>query len=279
MSRFMRTGIAAAAIAGLALTGCSASASNVPAFDDVEGDMWESMADSQAMGMSGVLPAEMASDAELIDMLGGNLADLQIYGSLAESATAVSLGEGEAPLMYFFGEDVYVSTDMMLEMINTVMMSEATETEHQQMQQATAELAGKYFDVSEEYAGAADSLDMSAMLDEMRSAAESDQADDVTNFNFGELQQEGSYQQLDMESDDTGWFYSIDGEDENAIMNGEAEQFIAIATDQDAPRLIEVRNGDTAMEFSWDDEVEVPQRPSDDQIVTEEDVMGMDLGM
>ncbi|MDN6149765.1 MAG: hypothetical protein L0I94_13275, partial [Yaniella sp.] len=77
---------------------------------------------------------------------------------------------------------------------------------------------------------------------------------------------------------DTGWFYSIDGEDENAIMNGEAEQFIGLASDREAPRLLEIRDGDTSMDFSWDDEVEIPQRPSEDQLVTEEDVMGMALG-
>ncbi|NLZ97584.1 MAG: hypothetical protein GX920_02015, partial [Micrococcus sp.] len=121
-------------------------------------------------------------------------------------------------------------------------------------------------------------VDVADLLEDMRSTAESGGADEVTGFDFGQLQSEGSYMQLDMESDDTGWFYSIDGEDENAIMNGEAEQFIGLASDREAPRLLEIRDGDTSMDFSWDDEVEIPQRPSEDQLVTEEDVMGMALG-
>ncbi|MDN6457807.1 MAG: hypothetical protein L0K38_12290 [Yaniella sp.] len=266
MSRSITTGVAAAAIASLALTGCGASASDVPAFEEIEGDMWESMAASEAVAMTAVLPEAMSSDAAIIEeMLGGNLSDLQIYGSLDESATAIRLGEDQEPIMSFFGDEVYVSMDMIQQTMNSSMAEEA-------------ELEGKYLDISDDYDAASGTVDVADLLEDMRSTAESGGADEVTGFDFSQLQSEGSYMQLDMESDDTGWFYSIDGEDENAIMNGEAEQFIGLASDREAPRLLEIRDGDTSMDFSWDDEVEIPQRPSEDQLVTEEDVMGMALG-
>ena len=241
MSRSLKAGAAAAAIAGLVLTGCSARASDVPAFDEIEGDMWESMAASEAVGMTAVLPEAMASDTAIIEeMLGGNLSDLQIYGSLDESATAIRLGEDQDPIMSFFGDEVYVSMDMMLQAMSTSMSADPAEAER--AEQLSAEFEGKYLDISDDYAAAGGTVDVADLLDEMRTAAESDQVDEVTGFNFGELQQEGAYMQLDMETDDTGWFYSIDGEDENAIMNGEAEEYLAVVTDRDAPRIYQPRN-------------------------------------
>src|SRR5699024_6422839 len=114
MSRSIRTILAAAAIGGVALTGCSPQASDVPAFDEVEPAMWEAMAASDAMGMTAVLPESMASDVAIIEeLLGGDISDLQIYGSLNESATAIRLGEDSDPIMSFFGDEVYVSMGMM----------------------------------------------------------------------------------------------------------------------------------------------------------------------
>lgn len=275
MSRSIKTGIAAASIAGLALTGCSASASDVPAFDDIEEAMWESMAASDAMAMTAVLPEAMASDAAIIeDMLGGDLTDLQIYGSLNESATAIRLAEDADPIMSFFGDEVYVSMDM----LSQAMGSTLPEVNQAELEEMMSAFEGKYLDVSEEYDAAAGTVDMANLLDQMRTAAESDQTDEVTGFNFHELQQEGSYMQLDMETDDTGWFYSIDGEGEQAIMNGEATQFLGIVSDHDAPRLERITNDGTRMEFTWDEEVDIPERPTDDQLVTEEDFMEIATG-
>ena len=79
--------------------------------------------------------------------------------------------------------------------------------------------------------------------------------------------------QLDMETEDTGWFYHVDGEGEHAIMNGEATQTLGMTSDHDAPRLVRLTMDGSRMEFTWDDDVEIPQRPSDDQVVTEQDVM------
>lgn len=271
MSRSIRTVITTAAIAGLALTGC-ASDSDVPAFDDIEAQMWESMSASEAMGMTGTLPDAMAEDAAIIeDMLGGSLSELEIYGALDGSATAIRLGEDQEPIMAFFDDDVYVSMDMMLQTMGSMLPED-------QLNQMTTEFAGKYADISEGFDATNEGINMADLLDQMRSAAESNQTDDVTGFNFGDLNQEGAYMQLDSETEDTGWFYSADSEDENAIMNGESEQYIAVITDRDAPRLEKIRNGETRMEFTWDDEVEIPQRPSDDQVVTEQDVMTMTSG-
>jgi len=275
MSRSIKTGIAAASIAGLALTGCSASASDVPAFDDIEEAMWESMAASDAMAMTAVLPEAMASDAAIIeDMLGGDLTDLQIYGSLNESATAIRLGEDEDPIMSFFGDEVYVSMDMLFEAMGST-LPEVSQAEVEEMMGA---FEGKYLDMSEEYPGDAETVDVSELLDQMRTAAESDQTDEVTGFNFHELQQEGSYMQLDMETEDTGWFYSIDGEGDQAIMNGEATQFLGVVSDHEAPRLERITKDGTRMEFTWDEEVDIPERPTEDQLVTEEDLMEVAMG-
>lgn len=233
--------------------------------------MWDSMAASDAMGISGALPEEMAGDAAVIEeMLGGNLSDLQIYGALDGSATAIRLGEDQEPMMSFFGDDVYVSMDMVLETMGPMLPED-------QRSQIAAEFAGKYADISDTV-DTADSINMADLLDQMRSAAEAGETDEVTGFNFHELQQEGSYMQLDMETEDTGWFYHIDGEGEHAIMNGEATQTLGMTSDHDAPRLVRITNDGTRMEFTWDDEVEIPQRPSDDQVVTEADFMGMAPG-
>ena len=267
-----------AAIAGLTLTACG-SDSDAPAFDDIEVNMWDAMSSADAMGITGTLPEAMASDAVIIeDMLGANVSDVQIYGSLTEPATAIRLGDDQEPIMYFFDDEVFVSWNMMVEVMTSPMGAEVSEAQLEEMRQNTSEFDGKYIDVSENYASIADSMDMTQLLEQMRSAAESDQPDEITGLNFGDLQQEGAYMQVDMETEDTGWFYSIDGEDENAIMNGQAKQFIGIETDRDAPRLIEARNGESSMDFTWDDDVEVPERPSDDQILTEEDIRAAAVG-
>ncbi|GAA4118429.1 hypothetical protein GCM10022249_23230 [Enteractinococcus coprophilus] len=278
MSRSIRAVVATAAIAGLALSGCARD-SDVPAYDDIEGQMWESMAASEAMGMTGVLPDEMASDREIIvDMLGADLSELQIYGPLDGSATAIRLGDDEDPIMTFFGDEVYVSWDMMWEVLTSSMMTGASEADIEEVRQNTADFEGKYIDVSENYASMAESVNMADLLEQMRSAAEADQTDEVTGFNFGELQQEGDYMRLDMETDDTGWFYSTDGQKEGDIMNGEAVHFIGLVTDREAPRMVEMRNGDDRMDFTWDDEVDIPEKPSEDQLITEEDLMAAAAG-
>lgn len=277
MARSLKVGVAAAAIAGLVLTGCSPRASDVPAFDEIEPDMWEAMQSSEAMAMTAVLPEEMASDTAIIeDMLGGNLSDLQIYGALDGSGTAIRLGEDQDPIMSFFGDEVYVSMDMMLQAMSSSPMADSAEADL--AEQLASEFEGKYLDISDDYAATGDTVDVADLLEEMRTAAESGEVDEVTGFNFSELQQEGTYMQLDMETDDTGWFYSIDGEDDTSIMNGEAEEYLGVITDRDAPRLERINSGDNRMEFTWDDEVEVPQRPSDDQLVTEQDFMAMVMG-
>lgn len=277
MSRSIKAGIAAAAIAGLVLTGCARD-SDVPAFDDVEPDMWESMTNADAMAMTAVLPEAMASDAAIIeDMLGGNISDLEIYGSLNESATAIRLGD-EDPIMSFFGDEVYVSMDMVWETMGEFMMAEAPAEQREMFERLATEFEGKYLDVSDDYNATTDSVDVSDLLDEMRSAAEEGRADEVTGFNFDELHPEGEYAQLDNETDDTGWYYATQEMSEGDIMNGVVDEFIVVPTDRENPRLDRIRDGDTQMKFFWDEEVEIPEKPSDDQLVTEQDFMEAAMG-
>lgn len=277
MSRSIRAGVAAAAIAGLVLTGCARD-SDVPAFDDIEPTMWESMANADAMAMTAVLPEAMASDAAIIeDMLGGNISDLQIYGSLNESATAIRLGDDD-PIMSFFGDEVYVSMDMVWETMGDFMMAEAPPEQREMFEQLATEFEGKYLDVSDDYNATTDSVDVADLLDEMRSAAEEGRADDVTGFNFDALHPEGEYAQLDTETDDTGWYYATQEMEEGDIMNGVVDEFIVVPTDRETPRLDRIRDGDTQMEFFWDEEVEIPEKPSDDQLVTEQDFMEAAMG-
>ncbi|GAA4476537.1 hypothetical protein GCM10023190_14230 [Enteractinococcus fodinae] len=277
MPRSIKAGVAAAAIAGLVLTGCARD-SDVPAFDDVEPDMWESMANADAMAMTGVLPEAMASDAAIIeDMIGGNISDLQIYGSLNESATAIRLGD-EDPIMSFFDDEVYVSMDMVWETMGDFLMSNASAEERDLFDRLATDFEGEYLDVSDDYNTTTDSVDVADLLEEMRSAAEEGRADDVTGFNFDDLHPEGEYAQLDRETDDTGWYYATQEMAEGDIMNGVVDEFIVLPTDRENPRLDRIRDGDTQMEFFWDEEVEIPEKPSDDQLVTEQDFMEAALG-
>ena len=277
MSRPLKGLLATAAIGGLALTACSDNPSNVPAFEDIEETMWESMAASDAVAMTAVVPESLGEDVAMLEELyGGNLNDLEIYGSLTEPATAIRMGEDQDPLLYVFEDEMFVSLEMTLEAMGSFMPQELSEAERAQFDELSAQAEGKYIDMSEDFQASDQNLEMSQILDDMRSAAESGGTDEMTGFDFSQLQSEGSYMQLDMESDDTGWFYSIDGEGDTAIMNGEAEQFIGVVSDREAPRLVEIADGDTRMDFSWDDDVEIPQRPSDDQIMTEEDFLEMD---
>jgi hypothetical protein len=39
--------------------------------------------------------------------------------------------------------------------------------------------------------------------------------------------------------------------------------------------LDQIREGDHKMEFFWNDEVDIPERPTEDQLITEEDLMEM----
>ena len=66
----------------------------------------------------------------------------------------------------------------------------------------------------------------------------------MTGFDFSQLQSEGNYMQLIWKAM-TPLVLLIDGEGDNAIMNGEAEQFIGVASDREAPRLVEIADGDT----------------------------------
>ena len=275
MSRSIRTGIASAAILGLVLTGCARD-SDAPAFDDIEPTMWESMSNADAMAMTAVLPEAMASDAEIIeDMLGGNISDLEIYGSLNESATAIRLGEDEEPIMSFFDDEVYVSMEMMWETVGSLFMAQAPADQVDAFEQMASEFEGKYLDVSEDYNAMSQKIDMSDLLEEMRSAAEEGRADEVTGFNFDELQPHGEYARLDMETEETGWYYATQEMEEGDIMNGQVEKYIAIPTDRETPRLDQIREGDHKMEFFWNDEVDIPERPTEDQLITEEDLMEM----
>jgi hypothetical protein len=285
MSRSIRTGIAAAAIAGLALTGCTARASDVPAFEDIEQDMWEAMESSEAVAITGLNPESVVteSDASMIgDVMGGDFSDLQVYGAMDGSATAISTGEGEAPIMSVFGEDVYVSMDMLFESLGDTMMAGASEEQRAQFDQLATTFEGSYLNVAEELeidTDTVETIQINDLLAEMRAAAEADRADEVTGFNFGDLQSEGSYQQLELEGDATGWYYSIHGVDEDGFMKDDSTEFIAVVTDREAPRLDHIRSGNTKMEFRWDDEVDLPQPPSEDQLVTEADFMEASLGL
>lgn len=240
--------------------------------------MWESMVNADAMAMTAVLPEAMASDAAIIeDMLGGNISDLEIYGSLNESATAIRLGDDD-PIMSFFGDEVYVSMDMVWETMGEFMMAEAPAEQREMFERLATEFEGKYLDVSDDYNATTDSVDVSDLLDEMRSAAEEGRADEVTGFNFDELHPEGEYAQLDNETDDTGWYYATQEMSEGDIMNGVVDEFIVVPTDRENPRLDRIRDGDTQMKFFWDEEVEIPEKPSDDQLVTEQDFMEAAMG-
>ena len=273
MSRSIRTGLASAAILGLVLTGCARD-SDAPAFDDIEPTMWESMSNADAMAMTAVLPESMADDPMIEEILGGNLSNVEIYGSLNESATAMRLGEGEDPIVLFFGEDVYVSMETMWETMGSYLLAEAPAEQREMIEQMAAGFEGKYLELSAEY-DIDDSIDMSEVLEEMRSAAEEGRADEVTGFNFSELQPDGEYARLDMETEETGWYYATQEMEEGDIMNGQVEKYIAIPTDRETPRLDQIREGDHKMEFFWNDEVDIPERPTEDQLITEEDFMSM----
>lgn len=269
MTRSLRTMLAATAIGGLTLTGCSQSASDVPAFDDIEPAMWDAMSDSAAMSMTGVLPEAMASDAALIEnVLGGSLADVEIYGSLTEPATGIRLGEDQDPFMMFIDDEVFVSMGMTLEAMAASPVADPEEAEL--AAQLATELEGKYRDVTADYGAV--TVDVADLLADMRAAVEAGQTDEVTGLAFHELQQEGSYMQLNMETEDTGWFYHVDGSDDQAVMNGEATKFLGMNSDHEAPRLDRIVVDDTRIDFSWDDSVEIPQRPTEDQLIDEEDL-------
>ena len=111
-----RSKVSTAAIGGLALTACSDNPSNVPAFEDIEETMWESMAASDAVAMTAVVPESLGEDVAMLEELyGGNLNDLEIYGSLTEPATAIRMGEDQDPLLYVFEDEMFVSLEMTLE--------------------------------------------------------------------------------------------------------------------------------------------------------------------
>lgn len=276
MARTFKALIATTAIAGLALTGCS-SGSDVPELSAIEPTMWEAMAASEAMSMTGGLPESMSGDAAIIEeMLGGNIADVELYGSLQESATAIRLGADQEPIMLFFGDDVYIEMGAVLNSMGTALAENPTAEQQAQLEQAATELAGRYLDVSDDFATAAQAVEMADLLVDMRGAAQAGEMDPVTGFDFGQLQPDGSYQQLSMDGDETGWFYSDTGLGENSSATADTFQYIAVTADDDEPRLEQVRNGEQSLiTFDWDDEVQIPERPSDDQLVTQQDVMSL----
>lgn len=272
--------IAVVAVAGLVLTGCGGNSSDAPAFEDIEASMWESMANSEALSITGVLPDSMSGDAALVEeVFGGSVRDVEMYGSLQEQATAVRMGDNEEPFMVFFEDEAYVSFAMSIQAASAMFAEQAGGEELELLQQMSDDFAGKYIDVSEDYSAASDALGMADILESMRSSADSGQADQMTGFAFDQLQSEGAYMELSADSDETGWFYSVDGEDETSIMNGEAVEYIGVTSDHDSPRLQRMRDGETVVNFSWDDEVDTVEKPTEDQIVSEQDVMAAMMGL
>lgn len=286
---FHSTSAVIASISLLALVGCSDAGSNgedtgtgeeaaneeaapgvedVPALSDVEDLMWNSMEEAGSVTMI----ADMQDIAEFDEqgaeafqqMLGSEGSEFKIYGELDGSASAVSVNDSDV-IATFGGEEAYVSADVMFGLLGTQDMG-LSAGEQEIVEQMSDEFSGKWLDFSEEIQSTEDDqFDVGSMFAELRdgwadeedSSESSDSSDSPVERE--EISDEGTHEVRD---DADVWVYG--GEDEG--------QELVLTADHEAPKIVEVSDGEMTMALTDWGETQTPEQPDESDLMTEQDI-------
>lgn len=260
----------------VALTGCGAIAGGgsedeeagpppveeVPALSEIEDQMWDTMSGSGSVTMTVDASEFIDSDPETSQMFeqmtGADLSEIQFYGSLDETATAISIGDED--LMRNFGEDgVYISADAIFNMLEGQNLG-LSEEEQQQYDDIVAEFEGTWFDYSSEIQeGETDDVDISVLFEELQQSWGGEDSDLDSPIEREEISDEGTHE---VREEQDVWVYA----------GSEEGQELVVAANHDSPRFLSISDEEASVEFSDWDETEVPEQPADEDIMTEEDV-------
>lgn len=241
----------------------AASVEEVPALSEIDDLMWDSMEEAGSVTLTADMNALAADDPESAeifeDMLGADLSNVQLYGSLDESASGMRLGDQD--VFRLFGEDsAYLSTDAIFGMFEAQMPALSPE-EQQMLDDLIEEGSGSWIDFSGEVQDdeSFNNLDVKLLLADFRESWEDEtsSADDAL-FPRTDIPDEGTHEVRD-EVD--VWVYTGESEDQELVLEA----------DHESPKISSVSDAEISMTFTDWGETELPEQPDESQLMTEED--------
>lgn len=254
-SKFAVPSLAAASL--LLLTSCGDDVEDVPEFSEIEENIITSMESAESVsitmsaGIGGGVPVDMpfaGPDGEM----------MTFEGAIDGSSMALSIGASEEPMMIVLDEEVLMNLNFIFTMMEQEIGIQFTDNEDA-MFGVPEDLRNSWIDLSEEMAGEQEEMNLSVFFEEMRSAWEDSSADGEASGPTG-----GVYEERDGED---VWVYKSADENEDVE--------IVVEADRDQPRILSITADDGVMTFSnWDD-VDLPERPDEDQIRTEQEMERM----
>lgn len=248
-----------AALVGVTACSGGGDPEEVPVFGDIEDTMWESMSEAESVTISADISAETQEDAfgsaMVEQMLGADVSEIAVYGSLDGSGSAMRFGE-EDFVRVFDGDTAYMSADRVVAMMTGWVGGDLGEEDQQAMEEFSDELEGQWLDYSDELSGDdLDDFEVSGLLESMRESWEEEDGDE-SPIQRSEISDEGVHEERDGED---VWVYS--GSEEGAEL--------VIAADHDRPYILEVTDGSSAVELSGWDDTDAPERPDDSDLISE----------
>ena len=266
MKKGIRTTMTATASAGiLALTGCAGlmgpSVEDAPALSEIDDLMWESMQESGSVTLVADLETFAETDpqsAQVFEqMFGDDGSEMRIYGELDGSATG--FGFGESDLMRVFGEDeAYLSAEAVFSVIEGQGMGLTAEQE-QAMSDIGDEFADTWVDYSSELQAGGDEegFDIGTLFTDLQESWEEGGDSGESPIDRDEVSDEGTHE---VRNDNDVWVYT----------GNEEGQELVLEANHEAPKIVEISDGEMTMEFVEWGSTEAPQRPEDSQITTQQ---------
>lgn len=257
MKRITRSLLAGTAVTSMiVLAGCGGKGvEDVPALSEIDDLMWETMQQEGSVTMT--TDIEMISGGDpLAQQMFGDASDMNIYGSLDGSATAISVDTND--FMRVFGqEEAFISGDALFAMFESQGMG-LDAAQQEQLEAASAEFADVWIDFSDELSGEDDEFNIGALFSELQDEWNGEDESDDTPIDRNEISDEGTHEIRD---DIDVWVYP--GEEEG--------QELVLIADHDAPRFYEFSADDMTMKFSKWGETEAPARPEESNVLTQEE--------
>lgn len=268
MKKGIRTTLTATASASLlALTGCAGllgpNVEDAPALSEIDELMWQSMEESGSVtivaDMEDFAETEPESAAMFEQMFGDEGTEMKFYGELDGSATAMSIGDND--LMRVFGDDeAYLSADAIFNMFEGQNMG-LTAQQEEELNKITEEFSGTWMDYSSELQASSeeDSFDVGSLFTQLQDSWEDGEASESSPIERDQISDEGTHEVRD---DTDVWVYT----------GNEEGQELVLEANHEAPKILEISDGDVSMAFTAWGETEAPQRPEESQIATQEDM-------
>lgn|SRR5699024_9987902 len=262
--RIALTGTASASL--LALTGCAGlfgpDIENPPALSEIDEQMWESMEEAGSVtlvtSLDDLADMEPQSAEAMQQMFGEDVSDMKIYGALDGSGTAMSVGDDD--LMRVFGKDeAYLSADAVFGIFENQNMGFGADAD-EILSEVSEDLSGSWIDFGSELESSTgdDAFDVGALFDQLQESWKDGDSSE-TPIDRDEISDEGIHEVRDEQD---VWVY--EGEDEG--------QELVLEADPDAPKILEISDGDMTMSFTKWGETEEPEHPEDSDVLTQQDL-------